>query len=96
MEKERVEEKIEKLYFESRLEEWLIDILFDDYVESLEDFIDEIEWKIERDFDDDLKWLILKNYCTIENIKKTDFADIEKEFFEDLKKCFEGVEESEL
>lgn len=90
MEKEEIVEKIEALFFESKLEEVVVDILLDDCVESFEDFVDEIEWKLDNDFDDDLKWLILKSYVSIPDLQKVNFEKIEKEFFEDLKNCFDG------
>lgn len=96
MEKELIEEKIERLFFESRLEEWLIEILLDDYVESREDFFDEIEWKLDNDFEDDLKWLILKSYVSIPDLQKVNFEEIEKEFFEDLKKCFDDGDDENV
>ena len=96
MNKELIEERIEDLFLESKLEEIVVEILFDDYVESLEDFIDEIKGEIERDYEEKIVWLILKSYVSIPDLQKVNFEEIEKEFFEDLKKCFEGVEESEL
>lgn len=92
MNKEKIEEKIEDLFLESKLEEIVVDVLREDFVESFEDFVEEIESKIERDFEEVVVWLILRSYCTIENLNKVKFEEIEREFFEDLKKCFEGSE----
>ena len=35
-------------------------------------------------------WLILQSYVSIPNLQKVNFEKIEEEFFEDLKKCFDG------
>lgn len=96
MEKEEIVERIETLFLESKLEEIVVDVLFDDYVETSEDFVEEMKSRIERDFEEKIVWLILQSYVSIPDLKKVNFEEIEKEFFEDLKKCFEGVEESEL
>ena len=90
MNKELIEERIEALFLESKLEEIVVDVLNEDFVESFEDFVDEFESRIERDFEEKIVWLILQSYCRIENLNKMKLEEIEKEFFEDLKKCFDG------
>ena len=42
-------------------------------------------------YDDNLKWLIIKEYTTIENINKINLVEAKKELFEDIKKCFNVV-----
>lgn len=96
MNKELIEERIDCLFLESKLEEIVVDVLNEDFVESFEDFVDELKSRIERDFEEKIVWLILQSYVSIPDLKKVNFEKIEEEFFEDLKKCFEGVEESEL
>ena len=90
MEKEEIVERIEALFFESELEEIVVDVLFDDYIETSEDFVEEMKSRIERDYEEKIVWLILQNYCRIENLDKMKLEEIEKEFLGDLKKCFDG------
>lgn len=92
MKKELIEERIDGLFLESKLEEIVVDVLNEDFVENFEDFVDELKSRIERDFEEKIAWLILQSYCRIENLNKMKLEEIEKEFFEDLKKCFEGAE----
>ena len=96
MEKEEIVERIKTLFLESKLEEIVVDVLNEDFVECFDDFVDELKSRIERDFEEKIVWLILQSYVSIPDLKKVNFEKIEKEFFEDLKMCFEGVEESEL
>jgi D-hexose-6-phosphate mutarotase len=90
MNKELIEERIDCLFLESKLEEIVVDVLNEDFVESFEDFVDELKSRIERDFEEKIVWLILQSYCRIENLNKMKIEEIEKEFFEDLKNCFNG------
>lgn len=92
MNKELIEERIETLFLERKLEEVVVDVLNEDFVESFEDFVDEFKSRIERDFEEKIGWLMLQSYCRIENLNKVKFEEIEREFFEDLEKCFEGSE----
>ena len=96
MNKELIKKRIGCLFLESKLEEIVVDVLNEDFVESFEDFVDELKSRIERDFEEKIVWLILQSYVSIPDLQKVNFEEIEKEFFEDLKKCFDGVEESEL
>ena len=49
MNKELIEERIGCLFLESKLEEIVVDVLNEEFVESFEDFVDELKSRIERD-----------------------------------------------
>ena len=94
--KTRIIEEIETtLFFSNELNEIIFIIL-----EDLEQYEKEINFDlfkeyltsaIEMCFDDRVQWLIIKEYSTIENLNKIDFDQIEKEFFNDIKNCFDIV-----
>mgnify|MGYP006991648344 CR=1 FL=1 len=37
------------------------------------------------------KWAIVKNYCSLEEIKNPNFEQVKKEFLNELKECFDLV-----
>jgi hypothetical protein len=93
--KSRIIEEIETtLFFDKKLNEIIIDVI-DDVIQY--DILNFNNFKlyfnnvVEMDYDNKTQWLILKEYTTIENLKTVDFETIEKNFFEDIKKCFEIV-----
>lgn len=58
---------------------------------DFEEFKDNLLTKIDFDYNDNLKWAIIKEYAMIEDLKTIDFEQIETKFFEDLKNCFNVV-----
>ena len=86
-----IEERIDGLFLESKLAEIVVDVLNEEFVESFEDFVDEFESRIERDFEEKIVWLILQSYVSIPDLQKVNFEKIEEEFFGDFKKCFESA-----
>lgn len=88
MNKEEICERLEALFLESKLEKILIDLLYSDSVECYEDFIDELKFRFEMS--ENFSWLILQSYVAISELQKVNFEEIEKEFFDDIKNCFDG------
>ena len=92
----RLTEEIEtSLFYSDDLNEFIYNTLEEtknyDEILDFETFQHNLKVNIELCFDDRIQWLIIKEYSTIENLNKIDFETIEKDFFEDIKKCFDIV-----
>lgn len=93
--KSRIIEEIETtLFFDNKLNTIIFEVIEDieKYdILNFDNFKLYFNSVVEMDYDNKAQWLILKEYTTIENLKTVDFETIEKDFFEDIKKCFDVV-----
>jgi hypothetical protein len=93
--KSRIIEEIETtLFFDNDLNNIIFDVIEDVIkydILNFDNFKLYFNSIVEMDYDNKTQWLILKEYTTIENLKTVDFETIEKDFFKDIKKCFDIV-----
>lgn len=89
-----IEEIETSLFYSDELNEIIFDVI-DDVIKydvlNFDNFKLYFDSIVEIDYDNKTQWLIIKEYSTIENLNKVDFEQIEKDFFEDIKKCFDVV-----
>jgi hypothetical protein len=90
--KSRIIEEIETTLF---FDNYILNTIYEVFEElekiDFQEFKQIFYSKIDFDYNDILKWFLIKEYTTIENLKTVDFETIEKDFFEDIKKCFDIV-----
>lgn len=90
--KTRIIEEIETtLFYNKFLNNTIFDCIEELETIDFEEFKNNLSIKIDFDYNDNLKWAIIKEYATIEDLKTIDFKQVETKFFEDLKNCFNIV-----
>ena len=60
---------------------------------TAEELILLLEWKFDTDYTDKLKWELIKEYTSIENLHKANFEEIKQKFYNDIKETIEKVGE---
>lgn len=95
MEEEKINELFEEitltLFFSSDLNGFVCGILEDMGETTFEEFENIFNYEIETDYNDFLKWELIKNYATFDNYRQVEFETIKKDFLQDIKHCFEVV-----
>lgn len=91
--KDEIIEQIEQtLFLTSPLKNKIINIL--EQIETIDivEFAQLFNFYLEyNDHDDTIKWEIIKNYSSIENLNNINIDNILQEFYNDIKNCFECV-----
>ena len=95
MEEEKINELFEEiettLFLSPALKDIVYSILEDMEQANFENFEDVFNYEIETDYQDFIKWELVKNYTTFDNYNQAEFETIKNDFLEDIKKCFEVI-----